>query len=66
MSHLPLRLRLEKFESLRYGLKKFRLIKNGPKEESRRCGGGWGRDGCMVCLATHICAKLVSNFPTLL
>ena len=58
---LPLRLRLEKFESLRVGLKKYRLIKNGPTGGSRRCGGEWGRDGCMVCLATHVCAKLVTN-----
>ena len=58
---LPLRLRLEKFESLRFGLKKYHLIKNGPTSGSRRCGEDWGRDGCMVCLATHICAKLVTN-----
>ena len=60
ISLLPLRLRLEKFESLRSGLKKYHLIKNGPTEGSRRCGRGWGLDGCMVCLATHACAKMVT------
>ena len=55
----PRRLRLEKFERVRYGLTKYRLIGNDSGE--RRCKGGWSRDGCMICLATHICSKRVTT-----
>ena len=57
----PVRLRLAKFEKIRYGLTKYRLLKNDSSSESRRCSDGWTKDGCMICLATHICAKRVNR-----
>ena len=52
-------MRNDKFELVRYGLKKYNLIADGPSLEERRCEVEWGKGNCYNCMATHICAKRV-------
>ena len=54
-----LKLRIEKYESIRYGLKKYGLIDNGPSKDEMKCEKKWGEGNCYICLATHVCAKRV-------
>ena len=54
------RLRHDKFELIRYGLKKFDLIDDGPTLEERQCEKGWGNGNCYTCFTNHVCAKRVS------
>ena len=52
-------LRMDKFELIRYGLKKWKLITEGPTFQERKCEKSWTTDNCYACFATHICAKKV-------
>ena len=54
-------LRMDKFELIRYGLKKWRLTTDGPSFEERKCEKSWTTDNCYACFATHICAKRVTT-----
>ena len=53
---------MDKYELIRYGLKKWKLIKHGPSLEERKCEKKWETDNCYACFATHICAKRVEIF----
>ena len=59
-------LRMDKYELIRYGLKKWKMIKDGPSLEERICEKSWETDNCYACFATHICAKRVENIEFLL
>ena len=52
---------MDKYELIRYGLKKWKLIKHGPSLEERKCEKKWETDNCYACFATHICAKRVET-----
>ena len=54
-------MRNDKFELVRYGLKKYNLIADGPSLEERQCEVEWGKGNCYNCMATHICAKRVRS-----
>lgn len=56
---LNIRLRHDKYELVRYGLKKYNLIEDGPSLEDRQCEVDWDKGQCYNCMATHICAKKV-------
>lgn len=53
---------MDKYELIRYGLKKWKMIKDGPSLQERKCEKSWDTDNCYTCLATHICAKRVETF----
>ena len=46
---------------MRYGLKKYNLIEDGPSLEDRQCEVEWDKGQCYNCMATHICAKKVKK-----
>ena len=50
---------MDKFELIRYGLKKWKMITEGPTFQERKCEKSWTTDNCYACFATHICAKKV-------
>ena len=52
-------LRFDKFELVRYGLKKQGLINTGPSYRDMVCEKNWYKGNCYMCGATHICAKKV-------
>ena len=66
-------LHIGEFERVRYYLKKFKLIKDGPTSIEHSCGedGNKKNKGCVLGYATHSCAtkvsfkilKLSKNFP---
>ena len=59
-------LHIGEFERVRYYLKKFKLIKDGPTSIEHSCGedGNKKNKGCVLGYATHSCATKVS-FKTL-
>ena len=58
-------MRNDKFELVRYGLKRYNLIEDGPTMDDRQCEVEWDKGQCYSCMATHICTKRVNKeiFP---
>ena len=54
-------MRNDKFELVRYGLKRYNLIEHGPTMEDRQCEVEWDKGQCYSCMATHICTKRVKR-----
>ena len=52
---------MDKFELVRYGLKKWGLIKEGPSKKDRKCGNGYEAVGCFLCLTTQFCTTKVRH-----
>lgn len=52
-------MRNDKYELVRYGLKRYNLIEDGPTMEDRQCEVEWDKGHCYSCMATHICTKRV-------
>ena len=57
-------MRHDKYELVRYGLKRYNLIEDGPSLEDRQCELDWDKGNCYNCMATHICTKRVRFFHT--
>ena len=54
-------MRNDKFELVRYGLKRYNLIEDGPTMDDRQCEVEWDKGQCYSCMATHICTKRVKR-----
>ena len=53
---------MDKFELVRYGLKKWGLINEGPSKKDRKCGNGYEAVGCFLCLTTQFCTTKVRQY----